>query len=104
MKFQVTKAKAHPLHGLVLTDALGRECYARSKAMFLDAGLVHFITADPAACPYRVTLPADPSVNREAMTVAGTDDPVALRLARADFEGALGIDPEGEWQEVKVHA
>lgn len=87
MKFLVSAARLHPLHGLHLTGTDGVEYYARTKASLLVSGIVTLDRPDGGWHPYRVRIPDNNPYGLDPAEIYGTDDPVAVELARRADEG-----------------
>ena len=105
MKFTVTKANFHPLHGLEIIDQNGDAYLASTKWSLLQAGVVSLLMTKPGECPYRVTynLKGQPFMPDEDREIDGTDDLVALALA-LKYHDDGPVEFSHDWQEVSLPA
>lgn len=102
MRFTVIKARYHPILGLELTDSNGVAFRVHTIKPVLAAGAVTFVWNEPVMCPYHVHahLRWRENMPFEDHVWDGTDDPVALELARAYADGAPVFSDD--WQDVTL--
>lgn len=103
MKFKLKSARYHPLQGLELVDQNGMAFMADTKWSLLVAGVVSLRMTEPGECPYRVTynLKGQQFMPDEERTINGTDDPVALAMARK-YHDEFPEPFSRDWQDVPL--